>query len=942
MFERTMKIRILLLGIISLFISQLMATGNRNLETIHSAVGTQQANTICLSGQWGVALDSLDQGITHEWYKQEFTDRITLPGILSEGGYGTACLLEPVMEKEIFLNLKQKYSYVGPAWYQKEVFIPDGWKDKQIFLTLERIIWNSQVWVNGRRVEGHGESLSTPHCFNLTEYVGSGPNTVVIRIDNSKQYDISFSNLAHAYTNDTQIMWNGILGKIELTARDKSYMEELRLVPDADQRKVTVSVKFNKEVSGTLKVAVKNTEGNTLPVKKVKVKGSETTFDYTINTPLLWDEFHPNLYQVTATLEGKGVKDTKTGTFGMRKLTHQNALLQINGRRLFLRGTLECCIFPLTGYPPTDKTGWKKVFDAARNYGLNHLRFHSWCPPEAAFEVADEMGFYLQVELPVWALNVGRDKPALNFLYEEAFRIMKEYGNHPSFCFWSLGNELQGDFSEMDRLLTVLKERDNRHLYTTTSFTFENGHGRWPESNDDFFVTQETKKGWVRGQGVFEDKPVGFDEDFSASVEGLPVPLITHEIGQYSVYPNLKEIEKYTGNLLPLNFRAVEQDLKEKGRLNFAHDYLMASGKLALLLYKEEIERALKTPGFSGFQLLDLHDFPGQGTALVGIIDAFWESKGLTTPEEFRRFCSPVVPLARFEKATYRNNEIFEARFEVANFGEGILKEILPVWMLSRSDGTVLAEGKLEKQDIAVGNAIPQGRISVPLKAVKSADRLTLSVCFEGTDYQNAWNIWVYPEEVPVTIPGILYTRSFAEAEEALKEGKKVLLNPENEELNGLTGKFVQVFWSPVHFPNQPGTMGILCDPAHPALAYFPTETHSDWQWWDICRNARTMVLDSLKADIQPIVTMVDNFYKNRNLGVVIEAKVGAGKLVLCSSDLAKDLDSRPVATQLRYSLLKYMESDGFNPRDEISFDQIIKVFHNVERTREREKSIYE
>lgn len=589
-----------------------------------------------------------------------------------------------------------------------------------------------------------------------------------------------------------------------------------------------------------------------------------------------------------------------------------------------------------------DEANWEKVFSAARDYGMNHLRFHSWCPPEAAFNVADRMGFYIQVELPLWTLNIGEDKGTVDFLYNEAAHIMKEYGNHPSFCFWSLGNELQGDFSVMDKLLTTIKQQDSRHLYMTTTFTFEPGHGSWPEPNDDFWVTQWTKNGWVRGQGIFDDQPVSFNKDFSNAIEGLPVPLITHEIGQYSVFPNLKEIDKYTGNLIPLNFKAVAADLKKKGRLHLAESNLMASGKLATILYKEEIERALKTPGFSGFQLLDLHDFPGQGTALVGIIDAFWESKGLITPEEFRSFCSPVVPLARFEKATYVNNETFKAQFEATNFSDKVLSDIQPEWRLCDSKGTVIAQGNLDKQEIPVGNAFNLGSISVPLESISVADQLTLSIRFAGTQYQNSWNVWVYPQEVPEVGKEIFYTRSFADAEKALSQGKKVLLNPEKEEINGLEGKFVQVFWSPVHFPNQPGTMGIFCDPTHPALADFPTEIHSNWQWWDICKNATTMELDSLKNNMQPIVRMVDNFYKNRNLSLLFEAKAGDGKLLVCSSDLAKSLNTRPVARQLRYSLLKYMESDKFNPQEEVTFKQIKQVLHNVNRTKEEKKSIYE
>lgn len=912
------------------------------LVALFSTSCKQSVKEINLAGEWEVILDSLDQGIAGEWYSRTFIDKITLPGTLCDAGYGTPCTLEPVMEKEIFLNLKAKYEYIGPAWYRKEVTIPGEWEDKNILLTLERIIWNSQVWVNGKKVEGYNESLSAPHYFELGNYLVPGQkNSIVIRIDNSKQHDISVRNLAHAYTNDTQTIWNGILGRISLTAKDKISIEELRLTPDVDNGKVNVAVKVSSPVSGKIVLAVYDPLGKSLPGMEVSIEGNEAAFDYPVNDPLLWDEFNPNIYKVTATLQSDEFIDTKNEIFGMRKLTNKDALLQINDRRLFLRGTLECAIFPLKGYPPTDKAGWKKVFGTARDYGLNHIRFHSWCPPKAAFEVADEMGFYLQVELPLWVLNVGEDKATVDFLYDEADRIMKEYGNHPSFCFWSLGNELQGDFGVMDKLLTSIKERDHRHLYMTTSFTFEQGHGSWPEPNDDFWVTQWTKNGWVRGQGIFDNQPVSFNKDYSSAVEGLPVPLITHEIGQYSVFPNLKEIDKYTGNLMPLNFKAVARDLEKKGRLHLADDYLMASGKLAVILYKEEIERALKTPGFSGFQLLDLHDFPGQGTALVGIIDAFWESKGLIDPEEFRRFCSPVVPLARFEKATYLNSETLDVQFETANFSDRILKDIQPQWALSHTNGTIVAQGELNRQDLSLGNGLILGNISVPLASISEAGKLVLSLRFEDTEYRNSWDIWVYPETIPEIKNDILYTRNFTEAQKALEQGKKVLLNPAKEEINGLEGKFVQVFWSPVHFPNQPGTMGILCDPAHPAFAHFPTEMHSNWQWWDICKSANTIELDSIKDNLQPIVRMVDNFYKNRNLGLVFEAKVGNGKLLFCSSDLADNLDSCSVARQLYYSLMEYMQSTGFNPSEEVSFERVKIKLHKTTKEKETKKSIY-
>ena len=133
-------------------------------------------------------------------------------------------------------------------------------------------------------------------------------------------------------------------------------------------------------------------------------------------------------------------------------------------------------------------------------------------------------------------------------------------------------------------------------------------------------------------------------------------PVVSHEIGQWCVYPNLDEMTKYTGLLKARNFEIFQDQLERNGMLNQAHDFLMASGKLQALLYKEDIESALRTPGFGGFQLLDLHDFPGQGTALVGVLDPFWDSKGYITAEQYRRFAGPIVPLARLER------RIFEGR----------------------------------------------------------------------------------------------------------------------------------------------------------------------------------------------------------------------------------------------------------------------------------------
>lgn len=893
-----------------------------------------QQQTLDLSGQWSYQLDSLAVGEKEGWQARTFEKSLRLPGTLDDAGVGKANDLTPKLEKATLLQLARKHSYIGAAWYSREVTIPESWKDKIITLTLERVLWETQVWVDGKKA-GMNESIVAPHELDLTRLLTPGKHVLAVRVDNREKYDVSLDtrNFAHAYTEGTQIIWNGVIGDISLKARDRVFIDDVQVYPDFDAGTVTANITVlnpsKVRTTGELTVAV---SGHT--AVKQAFSGADDrkviTVKYNLGKDFKpWDEFDPYLYTLSVSLDaGKGKKkmhDSKTVSFGMRKISRDKDILQINNHRAYLRGTLECAIFPLTGYPPMEKAGWKKIFDAARSYGLNHLRFHSWCPPEAAFQAADEAGFYLQIELPLWSLTVGEDERINRFLKEEGYRIIRQYGNHPSFCFWSMGNELQGSFNWMKQTLVELREADNRHLYTTTTFTFQKGKGLWPEPVDDFYITQYTRKGWVRGQGIFDTAPPSFDKDFSAAIDSMPVPMISHEIGQYSVYPNLEEIKKYMGVLEPVNFKAIRQDLQKKGMLASADAYTKASGKFAALLYKEEIERALKTPRFSGFQLLDLHDFPGQGTALVGMLDAFWESKGLITPEAFRQFCGPVVPLIRYKKAVYTNTETFEASVEIANFGGGVLKNATPVWKISGAGGKVLASGKLNTTDIRIGNGISLGNIRYTLGDLQEATTLTVSVNIEGTSYTNTWRVWVFPERLPTAPGDVLVTQSLQEALAHLAKGKKVLLSPSLKSIQGIEGKFVPVFWSPVHFPDQPGSMGLLCDPSHPALKNFPTSGHSDWQWWYLCKNSKPMLLDGI-SDVKPIIQVVDNFFKNRKLGDLIEAKVGNGKLMISAINLTENLGQHLEARQLRYSILQYMNSNDFDPETVLSEDDLKKI----------------
>lgn len=903
----------------------------------------QTTNQIDLSGNWQVKLDSTDLGTSETWANTNLEGTtISLPGTLDDASIGKPNTLEPALNNYVLSNLARKHQYIGKAWYQKEVEIPAAWKKKAIKLVLERVIWESTAFVDGKKIASK-ESLVGSHDYDLTDALSPGKHLLTVLIDNGNKYpfinvtgdrypDPENQDMAHGYTNHTQIKWNGIIGVILLEASDRNAPQNLVVHPDYANNALNLVFEQQKPSKKGLTLEILDASDEVIlsqEIKKPLVEGSSINFSITTPKELqVWDEFHPNVYTAKITT----ANGTVTSEFGLRKLESKDGVLKLNDQRIFLRGNLECVIFPLTGHPPMEKSEWADLFEQAKNFGLNHLRFHSWCPPSAAFEAADEAGFYLQAELPHWSLKVGEDKPTTEFLKKEADKMIRDYGHHPSFVFMAMGNELQGDIGLLNDMVAELKKKDDGRLYATTAFSFQKPTGTRPEPEDEFFIAQWTDKGWIRGQGVFNDKAPAFDTDYSANSEHIQLPLISHEIGQYSVYPDLSEIPKYTGVLEPLNFIAVKNDLEEKGMLELAPDFTQASGKLAAMLYKEEIERALKTPSFDGFQLLQLQDFPGQGTALVGLLNAFWESKGAISAEDFRKFNSPLVPLLRFEKAVYEDGETFSGTIEVANFLEDKKGQTLE-WSIADENGNTLAEDSIENIDLSIGNNLDLGNIDFPID-IEKAQQWNISVNLKDTEFQNGWPIWVYPKaevsQPEVAKPeaselkDILITTSFEEALNALEKGKKVFLNPDTLQLKGIKGRFVPVFWSPVHFPDQPGTMGLLVNNEHKALADFPTKTHTEWQWWDLCIRSKSVIIDSLP--VKPIVRVIDNFVTNHQLATVFEAKVGEGKLLFSSMDLKTDLSKRPAARQLRKSLVDYMASEAFDPKTEIRTESLLTL----------------
>ncbi|MDE7420248.1 MAG: glycoside hydrolase family 2 [Muribaculaceae bacterium] len=892
---------------------QLLVTSIMMANMAFASAGSQ----IDLAGEWKVKLEN-----------ESKEHVITLPGTTDDAGIGTPDTLTPMLKKPQLLHLTRKNRFVGSASYTRDINIPEAMAGKPLRINLERVMWKSCLEIDGNIIGECQKSLTTPHVYFLPEGLTAGNHVITLHIDNAKQYEISTNNLAHAYTDDTQIMWNGVLGSMAIEVIPEVDVRDIQVYPDVDSSQLLVKVSVDnslpEQMDTNLKWDIKGFESkDSISGKRsVSIRPGINFLEFNIDDPLLvasrWSEFNPEV--LTLSLQLEHFPEIKQIDFGMREVKAMDNSIRINGNPVFLRGTLECCVFPLTGTPPTDEKGWEKVFATAKEWGLNHLRFHSWCPPDAAFRVADRMGFYLQIECPLWSVDIlpgedGENGDMKHFIRSEYDAIVSNYGNHPSFCLMTVGNELQKDFDWLNDMTRHMHDTDPRRLYSATSFTFEKGHGGHPENYDDYLVTQWTDDGWVRGQGVFDQEPPSFNKNYSAAIGSLSVPLIEHEIGQYAVYPDLSEIEKYTGVLTPHNFVAVRNDLEKKGRLDRSQDYTRASGKLASILYKEELERALKTPGVSGIQMLGLQDFPGQGTALVGLLNAFWESKGIVDSSWFRQFCSPIVPLANFEKAVYEEGEVFDASIIIANYSD-YSGSWNCRWRLKDCDELV-AEGDFDGESL--GKELNDiGDISIKLPSMGKARKLTFSVNVNNDSISNSWSLWVYPKDVPLEYGDVLVTKSLKEAKDGLKAGRKVLFTPPLDSIAGTRSKFVPVFWSPVHFPKEAGAMGVLCDPEHPALSLFPNDGHTDWQWWYPLKRSAYLDISDFKG-LTPIIEMVDNFTTNRRLGLMFEAMVGEGSLLFSSIDLLSERDEDLASTQLLRSVLEYMKTDEFSPSGNLS-----------------------
>jgi beta-galactosidase len=919
-------------------------------------VSARAADALTLAGEWRFALDRADEGVKQEWFSRDLKDRIKLPGALQSQGYGNEistatpwvlslydrlwheradyrAYTQPGKVKVPFLS-QPPLHYLGAAWYQRDIDIPQEWQNRRIVLHLERPHWESTVWIDDRRV-GSNNSLVAPHIYELGR-LAAGKHRLTVRVDN--RLLMPYRPDAHSVSDSLAGSWNGIVGKMELTATSPVWIDDAQVFPNVEKKSARIKVRIGNLTGEAGKGALiaygefSPAQPVTVPVTWNDREGAaefEVQFDPKVSA---WDEFHPAMLKVRLRLRyveaGSAVRDDeRVLDFGLRELRTQGNRFILNGRPIIFRGTHHGGDFPLTGYPPTDVEYWKKLIRICQSWGLNHIRFHSFCPPEAAFVAADELGFYLQPEPGMWN-EISPGTAMERMLYEETERMIKAYGNHPSFMLLSPSNEPKGRWPQvMPKWAARFRQEDPRRLYTNGTGHTEREVPNLAEGMD-YLVMQRIGPKQLRGVSAW------FGRDYRDSLTGTNIPVISHETGQWVAYPDYDIIGKFTGYMRPGNYEIFRDSMQAHSLLERNKDFALASGRYQLECYKEEIEANMRTPGLEGFQLLDLHDYLGQGTALVGLLDAFWETKGYATAAEFRRFCNETVPLARLEKRVYTTGERLDVEVEAAHYGARPLRAARPYWKVVDGGGRTVAAGQWQARPIPFGKNHALGRVSVDLSKLAAPRAYKLVVGLRGTEFENDWDFWLYTAAAggSAAPSDVLVTRIWEEAEARLAAGGRVLYVPRGRELDWTSPPLdtVPVFWNRLMGPAWGRMLGLWADAKHPALAKFPTEAHFDWQWAEIIPNVRAVNMDRLPRTLQPIVQAIDDWNRNYKLGLLFECRVGDGQLMVSSFNLDGTADSGPVAGQLRRSLLDYMTSARFRPQVSVTPAQIRSLFFDT------------
>ncbi len=973
--------------------------------------------------------------------KEEVSSKkmVYLPGTLDEFGVGHADRLDNSCHPDegtaqsfdadvIATRFTRKHTYEGPAYFERDITIAPA-AQCRTFFEIERARC-VRISLDGEEISAYEEqTISTPHVFELTGHEGT--HHLCVESDNS------YPGLPHdaivyssAATDETQTNWNGLLGYIRLREENSTFFSQVRVYPEREENKLRVELEIDAKKPDM-------TAENVYPLS-ILIESSALEEPYYMRMGLFygkdklsihpklsedaqkWDEYEPYLYDLKATIrvltteefEAEGnesvigiILDEKTVRFGIRTFGDDGqGHLALNSRRIFLRSEANCAEFPETGYIPMEVDAWKAILQTYKDYGINMVRFHSHCPPEAAFTAADEMGILMQPELSHWdPKHAFEADESYEYYQKELRQIIKTLANHPSFVMLTFGNELHCGAlgtSRMHQMIQAAKKQDPTRLYANASNAHYGNEGCDEES--DFYASQSFYNDRIRGtlagnpetheeaaaveayekahgklakvnikgyiNNQYPNAKTNFDDTLRKIREQYKKPVFSFEVGQFEVLPDFDELAHFRGISDPANYRRIQRMVREKGLESVWKQYVEATGELSRLCYREEIEAAMRTKELSGISLLGLQDFPGQGTALVGMLDSHLEPKpfDFAKPEHFHAFFREQLPLVGLEKYTYEEGETLRAKVQLANYGKTDC-EGEPQWTLwvYTQNGTKIAvkSGRMSAVSCPKGTLSEAGTLEIQLCDLANTNELNLNKLNpnglnetgNGTNWKernststiptplrceltvqiaeavNSYPIWIYKKELP-TCPDHVYKTTVldAQAKQVFENGGIVYYSPKSEETsfhNSIRAQFSTDFWSVGTFGRQEGAMGQLIQKDHPLFKEFPTESHTNWQWWPMA-NQRAVVLPEtvgLGKSFDAIITEMDSYAFLRPMAQLFECRVGNGKLLYSTLGL-QDLQQYPEGRALLRAIYKYLDSDAFAPMQSMEWETVVSL----------------
>ena len=888
-----------------------------------SAVGADVVKS--LAGEWRVTGENLS-GV------------VRLPGTLADAKLGrrmTAADWEADTDRRSKGALTREYQYIGKAVYEREITLTEEEARYPLELVMERVMLHSELAIDGEAL-GSYDSLATEHVYPIPQKLTkAGRHTIRLTLDNSNLYD--FSGWAHSYGPVMQSVWHGVVGEFAL--RRQSALRKARVFaswPTNGKLVVEVPESFKAKPGGIrFSKDVDLAEESSLDVLSVKPSPYRKGFklvELKLNRePEPWSEHHPNLYVLE--LHDEASEFAHQIRFGFRSVSAHDHAIWINGFKWFMRGNLDCCHFPLTGAPETTKAWWLDTFRRLRDEdGINTVRFHSWTPPKAAFDAADELGICFTVEAGIWqdrwmkTYLAGTGGKMDAFIQRELRAILETHANSPAFISLAIGNELTGNFKKMGEWMGDCKAFDPSRMYFASANQYlANGVLQRVSEADDFHVIGVG--GRCRGQ-----RHPFTDWDYEKGYTELKLPAVAHEVGQWPIYVDWEhELAKYTGVLRPYNLEHFRDVAEKSGTKHLWPRFCEVSAKLCRLMYKADVEGLMRTPSCAGLQLLSVQDFTGQCEAMIGWRDSFYDLKpSVKGMPPFRDVLNPMPHLARFEKYCWSVGETYKATLVVRNITEQ------PILEGTEFEAAVAGRPPYRgytfrlAKTIHPGDVGVVGEVTLPLTADMAGKKFMLKY---GS---NSWPFWVFgragrprpaeaarPEAAPYQV---LETACFDEAVAALAKGGRVLYT--GPSAKSAKSHFKPVYWSAGHFKQadaELSSLGYMVQSEHRALRGFPTEDWADWQWYNLVEGGVKHGLAGLPLEINPIVQPVPDLHYSTFMGMLFELKVGDGRLMVCGINLSDR--TKPEVNAMRASILSYMESPDFNPTVSIEADKLKEAF---------------